>query len=222
MRGLEKRIKFKFSIDYHSFAQLILYPEGWQVETQATDCAADDGARRATTTSPAVAGFDPDVSAELYTTNGDVTDDALRAFGTQAYTVELDGGTGPGVGGTADGPDSFAPGGFVFQDSEADIQAEFQKNLAVRARPGQARPATRSNPVSHLGNTAPDFVPTTFPISYGDPQTVEVNAKQSLGAIRVYWQVNGGAEHSAPDDASTRAASATATRAPTTTACAAR
>ena len=51
-------------------------------------------------------------------------------------------------------------------------------------------------------------MPTTFPISYGDPQTVEVNAKKSLGAVRVYWQVNGGAVHSAPDDASTRAASA--------------
>ena len=37
MRGLERRIGFKFQIDYHSFAQLILYPEGWQVETLASD-----------------------------------------------------------------------------------------------------------------------------------------------------------------------------------------
>ena len=29
-----KRIKAKFQIDYHSFAKLILYPEGWQVETR--------------------------------------------------------------------------------------------------------------------------------------------------------------------------------------------
>ena len=196
MRGLEKRIKFKFSIDYHSFAQLILYPEGWQVETQASDwplmtaLSGDDD-------KPAVAGFDPDVSAELYTTNGDVTDDALRAFGTQAYTVELDGGTGPGVGGTTDGPDSFAPGGFVYQDSESDIQAEFQKNLAFVLDLAKSA-GDPENPSSHLGNTAPDFVPTTFPISYGDPQTVEVDAKKSLGAIRVYWQVGSGAVHSAP------------------------
>ena len=195
LRGLAQRIRFKFSIDYHSFAQLILYPEGWQVETQASDwplmtaLAGDDD-------KPAVPGFDPDVSAELYTTNGDVTDDLLRAYGTQAYTVELDGGTGPGVGGTTDGPDSFAPGGFVFQDSESDIQAEFQKNLAFVL--DLARSAGNPDqPSSHLGNTAPDFVPTTFPISYGDPQTVEVNAKKSLGAIRVYWQVNGGATKSA-------------------------
>jgi hypothetical protein len=70
MSGLERRMGFKFQIDYHSFAQLILYPEGWQVETLASDAplmaaiAGDDD-------NPAVAGFDPDVSAELYTTNGD-------------------------------------------------------------------------------------------------------------------------------------------------------
>ena len=138
MRGArEARCGFKFQIDYHSFAQLILYPEGWQVETPATDAplmtalAGDDD-------HPAVAGFDPDVSAELYTTNGDVTDDALRAFGTQAYTVELDGGTGPDVGGTVDGPDSFSPGGFVFQDTEADIAGR------VRRRTSRSRSTSRA------------------------------------------------------------------------------
>ena len=45
----ERRIKPKFLIDYHSFAQLILYPEGWQVETPSTDTplmAALAGRRR--------------------------------------------------------------------------------------------------------------------------------------------------------------------------------
>ncbi len=127
---------------------------------------------------PAVPGFDPDVSAELYTTNGDVTGDAYNNWGTQAYTVELDGGSGDGVGGTVDGPDSLPPGGFVFQDDETAVQAEFQKNLdfALDLAKSAAKP---DQPVSHLGNTAPDFVPTTFSISHGDPQTVEVNAKRS-------------------------------------------
>ncbi len=193
VRGLEKRIGFKFSIDYHSFAQLILYPEGWQVETLASDwpittaLAGDDD-------HPAVAGFDPDVSAELYTTNGDVTDDGLRAFDTEAFTVELDGGTGPDVGGTVDGPDSFSPGGFVFQDSEADVAAESQKNIAFAL--DLARSAKDpEHPSSHLLNEAPEMVPTKFPTSYGDPQTVEVNALKSLGNVRVYWQVNNGSVH---------------------------
>ena len=195
LRGLIKRIRPSFQIDYHSFAQLILYPEGWQVETPSTDeplmakLAGDDD-------HPAVAGFDPDVSAELYTTNGDVTDDTYKAFDTLAYTVELDGGTGPAVGGT-DGTDpAYTPNGFAFQDSEADIQAQFEKNLAF------ALDLTRSakdpaNFSSHLGNTAPQLVPTTFPVSYGDPQTVEVNAKRELGSVTVHWKVNGGREHTA-------------------------
>ena len=195
LRGLIKRIRPSFQIDYHSFAQLILYPEGWQVETPSTDTplmaslAGDDD-------KPAVAGFDPDVSAELYTTNGDVTDDTYKAFNTLAYTVELDGGTGPAVGGT-DGTDpAYTPNGFAFQDSEADIQAQFEKNLAF------ALDLTRSakdpaNFSSHLGNTAPQLVPTTFPVSYGDPQTVEVNAKRELGSVTAHWKVNGGREHTA-------------------------
>ncbi|MET0603553.1 MAG: M14 family zinc carboxypeptidase [Baekduia sp.] len=189
-RGLHQRLKPRFLIDYHSFAQLILYPEGWQVETEATDAplmkalAGDDD-------HPAVPGFDPDVSAELYTTNGDVTGDAYNNWGTQAYTVELDGGSGDGVGGTVDGPDSLPPGGFVFQDDETAVQAEFQKNLdfALDLAKSAAKP---DQPQSHLGNTAPDFVPTTFSVSHGDPQTVEVNAKRSLGDVKVFWQVNGG------------------------------
>ena len=37
IRGLIQRIRPKFLIDYHSFAQLILYPFGWQVETPWAD-----------------------------------------------------------------------------------------------------------------------------------------------------------------------------------------
>src|SRR3954471_5589645 len=189
-RNLHRRLKPRFLIDYHSFAKLILYPEGWQVETEAADAplmkalAGDDD-------HPAVPGFDPDVSAELYTTNGDVTGDAYNNWGSQAYTVELDGGTGDGVGGTVDGPDSLAPGGFVYEDSEASVQAEFQKNLAFALDLVKSA-AKPDQPQSHLGNTAPDFVPTTFSISHGDPQTVQVNAKRSLGDVKVFWQVNGG------------------------------
>ncbi len=193
--ALEKRIRARFQIDYHSFAQLILYPEGWQVETEATDAplltalAGDDR-------DPAIEGFDPDVSAELYTTNGDITDDALKTYGTQAYTVELSGGEGPDVGGTSSSGEAFSPGGFVFQDDEAAVRAEFRKNLgfALDLAKSAGDPA---NPHSHLGNTAPDFVPTTFPISYGDPQTVEVNAKREVGDVRAHWRVNGGRTHSA-------------------------
>jgi hypothetical protein len=195
IRGLEARIKPLFQIDYHSFARLILYPEGWQVETPATDAPlmkalAGDSAN------PAVPGFDPEVSAQLYTTNGDITGDALKSFKTQSYTVELDGGTGAPVGGTDGSTGNFTPGGFVFQDSEADVQAQFEKNLPFAM--DLAESATHpDNPTSHLGNTAPAMVPTTFATSYGNPQTVEVNAKRSLGAITAHWKIDGGPERTA-------------------------
>ena len=188
-RGLHRRLKPRFLIDYHSYGPLILYPEGWQVETESTDAplmkalAGEDE-------KPAIEGYDPDVSGELYITNGDVTGDAYNAWGTQAYTVELDGGSGDPIGGT-DGEDGSTPAGFVFQDSEAAVQAVFEKNLAFAldlakstAKPDEAK--------SHLGTTVPDFVPTTFSVSHGSPQTIEVNAKRSLGRVTAFWRINGG------------------------------
>ena len=191
------KLKPKFLLDYHSYGPLILYPEGWQVETPSTDTPATMALAGLDDDHPAITRFDPDVSAELYTTNGDVTDNAYQRYGSLAYTVELEPGTGPGVGGTVNGPNSFAPGGFVFQDSEAAVEDQFQRNLPFAL--DLARSAKNpGRPVSHLGNVAPDFEPHKFAVSYGDPQTVEVNANRDLGPVEVMWRVNGGVVHRAP------------------------
>jgi hypothetical protein len=189
IRGLENRIRPRFQIDYHSFARLILYPEGWQVETPATD-APIFTALAGSSDRPAVPGFDPEPGAQLYTTNGDITDDSYHSYAIAPYTVELSGGSGPAVGGT-DGTDpNYTPGGFVFQDSEAAVQAEFAKNLPFAL--DLARSAGRpDSPSSQFGNTAPGLVPTTFATSNGAPQIVEVNAKRSLGRVTAHWTVNG-------------------------------
>ena len=195
MRALEARVRPKFQLDYHSFAQLILYPEGWQVETPATD-APIYRALGGDSDRPAVPGFDPEVSAQLYTTNGDITDDSQHTRGILAYTVELSGGSGPGVGGTDGSDPNFTPGGFVFQDDDAAIQAEFEKNLQFAL--DLARSADDPDePNSHLGNEAPALVPTTFTTSNGSPQTVEVNARKSLGAVTAHWTINGGRDRQA-------------------------
>ena len=97
------------------------------------------------------------------------------------------------MGGTDGGTDAFLPGGFVFQDSEADVQAEFNRNVQFAL--DLARSANNpGRPKSYLGNVAPDFVPTTFKWGYGDPQLVEVNANRDLGPVQAHWRVNGGAE----------------------------
>ena len=81
---------------------------------------------------------------------------------------------------------------FEFQDSAGDLQDAFDKNLpfALDVAKSAKDPA---NPVERLGIDVPDFVPATFAVSYGDPQTVEVNAKRELGKVRVRYQINGGA-----------------------------
>src|SRR3954468_2171938 len=190
-------LKPKFLLDYHSAAALILYPEGWQVETPTTDVPAMVALAGLDDDHPAITGFDPDVGGELYTTNGEVTDHAYNRYGTLAFAVELEPGSGPDVGGTVDGPDSFRPGGFVFQDSEAAVEDEFRRNIPFAL--DLARSARNpGRPSSHLGNVAPDFVPHAFKYSYGDPQTVEVNANRDLGPVEVLWRTNGGVVHRAP------------------------
>ena len=64
--GLMRRIRFAFQINYHTYGPLILYPFGWQVETPSGDHPIFR-ALSGTDEEPAVAGYDPDVAAELYT-----------------------------------------------------------------------------------------------------------------------------------------------------------
>ena len=92
------------------------------------------------------------------------------------YTIELDGGSGAPVGGTTTAGNAVGsnPAGFVFQDREADVQAVFAKNLPFMLDLAKSAP-TPDQPSSHIGAQIPDFVPASFPTSYGTPQTVEVN-----------------------------------------------
>ena len=191
---LVNRIKPEFSISYHSFGNLLLYPQGWQVQTPS----ADDPiyvALTGTDDDPAVPGFDPGVSADLYTTNGEYTDWAHGAKGVLAWTPEL-----------SEGCDGC---GFVFPDDEALVQAQFEINLDFAWRVALSA-ADPDDPVSHTGfDTAPfyldlsDFDPwksgnpasdLAVDVSYagGSAQPVEVLAKTELNRIRLRYQVNGG------------------------------
>src|SRR4029453_9884727 len=80
---------------------------------------------------PAVAGYDPDVGGELYTTNGEITDTMYLQEGVLAYTVELDAGSrcGPRRTTTRGNAVGMNRGGFVFQDREADVEAVAAKNI---------------------------------------------------------------------------------------------
>jgi hypothetical protein len=190
---LVRRIEPKLVDSYHSYGPLLLYPEGWQIQTPARDLPVYI-ALSGNDAEPAVEGTDPDVSAELYTTNGEFTDWAHHEEDVLAWTSELDEG--------CDGC------GFVFPDDEDLVQHEFEINLpfAIDMARSAADPA---RPSSHLGNTTEPFYlelvgldPTyannpladfRFQRSYGDPQPVDVLARNSLRDVRLEYRINGGA-----------------------------
>lgn len=195
MDGLMKRLRFKFQVNYHSAAELLLYPFGWQVETPSADDPIfvamsgtdDNSAIKGVPGSGAPDNYDPDLSAELYTTNGETIDHVYSRYKTLGWTPEMD---------VSDPDRGGGQSVFEFQDSKADLDDVFAKNLpfALDVAKSAKDPA---NPVERLGIDVPDFVPSTFAVSYGDPQTVEVNAKRELGDVRVRYQINGGPTKSA-------------------------
>jgi hypothetical protein len=194
--ALHDRVPFAFAISYHSYGNLLLYPQGWQVQTPS----ADDPiyvALTGTDADPAVPGFDPGPSADLYITNGEYTDWAHARKGTLAWTPEL-----------SEGCDGC---GFVFPDNEDLVQEHFEENLdfARRVALSAGDPA---NPVSHTGvktaglylNVASiDPWKTNHPssdlavdVSYagGGSQTVEVLAKRKLKGVQLRYRINRKAE----------------------------
>jgi hypothetical protein len=193
LKGLIDLVKPKFQVNFHSFANQLLIPEGFQEGTPDLDLPIYS-AWAGTDANPGMPGFDPGLSAdELYITNGETTDYASTVQGTLAVTPELGEGT-PGSG-------------FVFPDDEQLIEAEFQRTLQFSL--DAARSATDpDDPVSHLGRTTSPFyleldgfdpqysniplVDFKFDVSYGDPQTVAVLAKKALGAVSLKYRINGG------------------------------
>jgi hypothetical protein len=195
--GLLSSIDFSFLVNYHSAAELILYGVGWQVDTPTPDDAVNI-ALAGTDADPAIDGYDPDLSAELYITNGDTTDHAHTAYGVLAFTPEL---ATCQTATTYDLGDEFGPSycadegrsSFEFPDSEQLVQFEFEKNLdfALALAESADDPA---DPESPVGTPAPDFVVDEFSVSYGAPQTVAMWTKREHSQLRMHYAVNGGRE----------------------------
>ncbi len=187
------RVGFEFAVDYHSAAELLLYGVGWQVSTPTPDdvvniaLAGDDA-------HPAVPGYDPDISAELYTTNGDTNAHVEANYHTISYTPEM---STCQTASNVDPGDAWRPEDcasvFTFPDDEKLIAGEVAKNVpfALSLAESAKDPA---NPVSSLGRTTPDFVVDTFDVSYGQRQEVAVTARRSLQDVTLHYTVNGGRE----------------------------
>jgi Zinc carboxypeptidase len=190
----------EFHITYHSFGELLLYTFGFQVNTPS----ADDPiyvAWAGTDKKPAVTGYDPGVGADLYTTNGEQTDYVHAAHDALSITPELGDGT--------------HDDGFIFPDSEGEVQREFLINLdfAVAAAKSAVDPDDPVSPVKietepfylNVGGIDPQksFNPMsdfTFAHSYnGSSQPVRVLARRDLDndgdpdPVSMKYQIGSGA-----------------------------
>lgn len=194
--ALVRRVKFKFLLNYHSAAELLLYGTGWQVATPTPDdviyeaMAGDDA-------NPAVPGYDPDISAELYTVNGDTGMHVSEKHGTLAFTPEM---ATCATASNSDPDDEWLAGDcgsvFEFPDDEALVQAEFLKNLPFALAVGSSAD-NPDDPDSVVGRTAEQFRVDSFSVSHGSPQTVAVVARRALRNVRMRYRIAGRATRTA-------------------------
>ncbi|WP_211288035.1 M14 family metallopeptidase [Mumia flava] len=186
--GLVDKVGFDFFINYHSAAELILYGVGWQVETPTPDDEIYE-ALAGTDENPAIPNYDPDLSAELYTTNGDTDGHTHEEQGTLAFTPEMS--TCQTIS-NADPDDEWeaadCASGFNFPDDEELIQQEFENNIPFAL--AVARSASDpDDPKSSVGLKTPTFDVDDFPVSYGTSQEVAVVAKRAVKNLKMTYKV---------------------------------
>ncbi|MET9497489.1 M14 family zinc carboxypeptidase [Streptomyces sp. NPDC006552] len=194
--AFEKRVGFDYAINYHSAAELLLYGVGWQVATPTPD----DVLYKALAGTPehsAIPGYHPQVSSELYTTNGEADGHAANVNGVSMFTPEM---STCQTASNVDPNDAWRPQDcasvFTFPDDEKLIQGEFAKNVpfALSVAETASHP---DRPASSVGLEAPDFTPAAFPTSYarGGDQEVSVVARKSVRGKELNYRVNGGRAH---------------------------
>ncbi|MEU0075693.1 M14 family zinc carboxypeptidase [Streptomyces sp. NPDC006332] len=194
--AFEKRVGFTYGINYHSAAELLLYGVGWQVATDTPDDVAYK-ALAGTPDNSAIPGYHPQVSSELYTTNGEADGHAANVNGTGMFTPEM---STCETASNIDPDDAWNAADcqsvFNFPDDEKLIQQEFAKNIpfALSVAESAARP---DQPKSSVGRTAADFTPAPFTTSYsrGADQEVSVVVRKAVRDKELKYRVNHGRTH---------------------------
>ncbi|MFC7830368.1 M14 family zinc carboxypeptidase [Streptomyces sp. NPDC057375] len=196
--AFQKRIGFTYGINYHSAAELLLYGVGWQVATNTPDDVLYK-ALAGTPDNSAIPGYHPQVSSELYTTNGEADGHAANVNGMAMFTPEM---STCQTASDVDPDDQWnardCQSGFNFPDDEKLIQGEFAKNIpfALSVAETAAHP---DRPSSSVGLDAADFTPAPFTTSYarGADQEVSVVVRKSVRDKELKYRVNGGRTHDA-------------------------
>jgi hypothetical protein len=189
--GLVDDIGFEFAVNYHSAAELLLYGVGWQVATPSPDDVLYE-AMVGNDKNPAVEGFDPDIGAELYTTNGETDAYLQEKYGTLAFTPEMSTCETASDSHPNDKWEAKDCGSvFEFPDDPKLIKEEFKRNLPFALSVAKSA-KDPDDPKSVVGRKARNFRVDSFDVSYGNPQTVAVVAKRSLANVQLNYSINGG------------------------------
>ncbi|MFI1703716.1 M14 family metallopeptidase [Streptomyces griseoruber] len=191
--AFEKRIGFTYGINYHSAAELLLYGVGWQVATDTPDDVLYK-TLAGTPDNSAIPGYHPQVSSELYTTNGEADGHAANVNGTAMFTPEMSTcQTASNLDPNDQWKASDCQSVFNFPDDEKLIQQEFTKNIpfALSVADSAARP---DRPKSSVGLSAADFTPAPFTTSYarGADQQVSVVVRKAVRDKKLKYRVDGG------------------------------
>ncbi|MFI9241133.1 M14 family zinc carboxypeptidase [Streptomyces sp. NPDC053086] len=189
----EKRVGFRYAINYHSAAELLLYGVGWQVATPTPDDVLYK-ALAGTPDNPAIPGYRSQLSSELYTTNGEADGHASNVNGLAMFTPEM---STCQTASSVDPNDAWKPedcqSEFNFPDDEKLIQQEFAKNVpfALSVAETAGHPG---EPASSVGLSAADFTPAAFSTSYsrGADQEVSVVVRKAVRDKELKYRVNGG------------------------------
>ncbi|MEU1500875.1 M14 family zinc carboxypeptidase [Streptomyces sp. NPDC005732] len=191
--AFEKRVGFTYGINYHSAAELLLYGVGWQVATPTPDDVLYKSLA-GTPENSAIPGYHPQVSSELYTTNGEADGHAGNVNGMAMFTPEM---STCQTASNLDPNDAWNAADcasvFTFPDDEKLIEQEFEKNVpfALSVAETAAHP---DQPSSSVGLDAPDFTPAAFTTSYarGADQEVSVVVRKSVRHKELKYRVDGG------------------------------
>ena len=164
--ALRSAIRFKFQIDYHSFAQLILYPRAGRSRRRRPTRRSSMAALAGNDDNPAVDGLRPRRARRALHDQRRRSHDQRRRRSTRWPTPSSSTAARPD--GRRHGrhrPDRCTPGGFVFQDSEADIAGRVRRRTSpfaldlaksaddpaeLRVAPGQHRARLRADDVPDL------------------------------------------------------------------------
>ena len=133
---LQRRVKFKANINYHSAGQLLLTPVSYTTDYYPPDSTLFD-AITGTDGDEAVFPYRSQRSSDLYESNGDTIDNAYMNYGIIGWTPEMD------ACATLGGPSGC--NSFASPDDESKVERGLQQEPAVRAQRRELAAEPRSS-----------------------------------------------------------------------------